>query len=85
MSCAFARRVEAGEDLHQRRFAGAVVADDAQDLAGIHMEVHIAQRRDGAEIFVMPLASSSGIASAVPLLRFLPLTRHDRFRNRIFC
>ena len=47
----FARLIEAGEDFHQRRFAGAIVADDAQHLAGIHMEIHIAQRGDGAEIF----------------------------------
>ena len=49
---ALARRVEAGENLHQRRLAGAIVADDAQDLAGIDVEIHIAQRGDGAEIFV---------------------------------
>ena len=49
---ALARRVEARQDLHQGRFAGAIVADDAQHLAGVDMEIHIAKRGDGAEIFV---------------------------------
>ena len=49
---ALARRVEAGEDLHQGRLAGAVVADDAEHLARRDMEVHVAQRGDGAEILV---------------------------------
>ena len=45
-----ARRMHAGEDLDQRRFAGAVVADQRHDLAGVHVEVDVGQRRDGAEI-----------------------------------
>src|SRR5262249_23800656 len=45
-----ARLIEAGEDLHQRRFAGAVVADDAEHLTAIELEIDPAQRRDGAEI-----------------------------------
>jgi hypothetical protein len=49
---ALARRIEAGENFHEGRFAGAIVADNAQDLATIDMKFHIAKRGDGAEIFV---------------------------------
>jgi hypothetical protein len=37
-------RVDAGEDLHQRRLAGAVLADQPENLAGGDMETHIFQR-----------------------------------------
>ncbi len=43
--------VDAGDDLHQRRFAGAVLADQAVDFAGCEGEIHPAQRRDAAERF----------------------------------
>ena len=46
---ALARRMEAGEDLHQRRLAGAVVADHAQHLALGEMEVDVIERGDRAE------------------------------------
>ena len=42
--------MHAGEDLDQRRFARAVVADQRHDLAGMNVEVDVGQRRDGAEI-----------------------------------
>ena len=41
--------IGAGQDLHQRRLAGRVVADEAEDLAGIEHEVDVAQRLHGAE------------------------------------
>jgi len=41
--------VDAGDGLHQRRFAGAIVADEADDRAGIHLEVDSVQHLDGAE------------------------------------
>ena len=37
--------VHAGDDLHQRRLAGAVLADQTMDLAGAQREVDVAQRR----------------------------------------
>ena len=41
--------VHAGDDLHQRDLAGAVLADETVDLAGVEREVHVAQRLDAAE------------------------------------
>ena len=34
-------RIDAGEHLHQRRFAGAVLADDGVDLAGTHVQIDV--------------------------------------------
>ena len=44
-------RMHAGDDLHQRAFAGAVFADETMDLAGEQREVDPAQRLDTAEGF----------------------------------
>ena len=46
---AFEIGVNAGDDLHQGRLAGAVLADQPVDLACLEREAHIAQRRDAAE------------------------------------
>ena len=35
--------VGAGEDLHQRRLAGAVLADESEDLAGEHVDVDVVE------------------------------------------
>ena len=48
------RRVDAGDHLDQRRLAGAVVADEPDDLAGVELEVDAVERLDGAE----PLADA---------------------------
>ena len=45
----------AGHDLDQRRLAGAVVADQPDDLVPPDGEVDVAQRVDGAEIFLHAL------------------------------
>ena len=37
--------------MHQRRFAGAVVADEADAFAGADMKVDAVERTDGAEMF----------------------------------
>ena len=42
-------QVDAGGDLHQRRLAGAVAAQQADDLAGRDVEVDPAKRPDAAE------------------------------------
>ena len=42
-------RVDAGEHLHQRRLAGAVLADDRVDLAGAQVEVDAVQHLDADE------------------------------------
>jgi hypothetical protein len=43
------RRVDPRDRLHQRRLAGAVVADEADDLAGVDGEVDPVQSLDRAE------------------------------------
>ena len=45
------RLVHAGQHLDQRRFACAVVADQRDHFAGVHVEVDVGQRRDGPEAF----------------------------------
>jgi hypothetical protein len=42
--------VHAGEDLDQRRLAGAVVANQRHHFACVNVEIDIGQRRDGAEM-----------------------------------
>ncbi len=42
--------MDAGEDLDQRRFPGAVVADERDDFAGMDVEFDVGQRRDRAEM-----------------------------------
>ena len=41
--------VDAGQDLHQRRLAGAVLAHQRVDLAGAELETDRVERRDAAE------------------------------------
>ncbi len=43
-------RQRAGEHVHQRRLAGAVVADEADALAGADGEVDAVERANGAEM-----------------------------------
>ena len=45
----------AGHGLDQRRLAGAVVADQADDLVAADREVDVAQGMDSAEIFLHAL------------------------------
>ena len=47
---AFGRREVAGDDLDQGRLAGAVVAHEAHDIAGLDREIDALQRLDGAEM-----------------------------------
>ena len=44
----------AGQHMHQRRLAGAVVADQPQAFAGADAQVDTGQRTDGAEAFSTP-------------------------------
>src|SRR5262249_10131379 len=49
-SLAPVRLVNTGEDLHERRFAGAVSPQNRQHLAGAHLERHGAQRLHAREL-----------------------------------
>jgi hypothetical protein len=42
--------MDAGQDLHQRRFAGAVLAHQRVDFAFAQLEARVAQRSDAAEV-----------------------------------
>ena len=44
-------RLGAGDDFHQRRFAGAVVADERGHFALADFQIHRPQRLDRAECF----------------------------------
>ena len=44
-------RHEAGEDAHRRRLAGAVRAEEAEDLAALDAEADVVDRRDAAVAF----------------------------------
>ena len=44
-----AGRIDARQHLHQRRFAGAVLADDGVDLAFLDAEVDVRQRLDAGK------------------------------------
>ena len=46
---ALVRPVEAGEDVHQGGLAGAVLAEQAEDLAGPDLQVHVGIGNDAAE------------------------------------
>src|SRR5690606_8973407 len=66
---AVTRHEQPGQDLHQRRFAGAVVADDPEHLARGDVEVYVLERRDGAEI----LADAPGFEQWRGQAAILPL------------
>ena len=61
----------AGEDLDQRRLAGAVVADQADDLAAVDMKIDAAERIDAAVGFrdVAKLDQALGHGRPPPLPR----------------
>ena len=58
---AAARREMAAEDLHQRRLAGAVLADDRVDLAGADADRHVAQDLDRPERARQPHRLENGL------------------------
>ncbi len=51
---------QAAEYAHERRFAGAVLADEGVDLARHHLHRRAAIRSDGAERFVDPVHPDRG-------------------------
>ncbi|ENN88153.1 hypothetical protein RHSP_39463 [Rhizobium freirei PRF 81] len=54
--------MDAGQNLDERRFARAIVADKCHDFAGMHIEVDIRQCRDGAEVFGDPFEAEHKLA-----------------------
>ena len=68
-------RVDAGDRLHQRRLAGAVVADEAHDLAGADGEVDPVQSLDRAESLADSLQLEEGSRRCSSLSPRSPLLR----------
>ena len=59
-------RIDAAQDLHQRRLAGAVLADQRVDLALPDREIDVAQRLHGAEGFADTAHFEQGRHSVSP-------------------
>ena len=55
--------LEAADDLHQRRLAGAVVAEQPEHLALAQVQVDVAQRDDGPEVLRDVLDAQDVVAS----------------------
>ncbi len=45
------RRIDAGDDFHQRRFAGAVFAHQRMDMAALETELHVVEREHAGKGF----------------------------------
>ncbi len=59
------RLVDAGDDLGQGRFAGAVLADEAANPACHDLEVDAAERADRGEVFHQPLAAQEQVGRSM--------------------
>ena len=81
-------RDDAAQHLHQRRLAGAVLADQADDLAGADRQAHVVQRQDAR--IALPDADQleerlrhrrSGTARAayLPIICFMPAVNASTF------
>ena len=57
--------VDAGDDLHEGRLAGPVLADEAVDLAGAQHEVDVAKAATPPKDFEMPVISRRGERSEI--------------------
>ena len=68
-------RVDAGDRLDERGLAGAVVADQRDDLAGLDLEVHVAERLDRPEALAHPLQGENGCAPVGVQLQLLSRRR----------
>ena len=58
--------VDAGDGLHQRRLAGAVVADQADHLAGRDLEIDAVQHVDRAEALADVRRARGGVIPGSP-------------------
>ena len=70
---AMRRREVARDDLHQRRLAGAVVAHEADDLAGLDREIDVGQGADGAEFLPDILQDEERHVSSLPIIQNGPV------------
>jgi hypothetical protein len=69
LDLAFVGRDGAADRLDQRRLAGAVVADDGEDFAGIEVEIGVIERGDAAVALDQPAGGENGFL-CISLLPF---------------
>ena len=62
-----ARLVRAGKDLDERGLARAVVADDADNLSRLDIEIHVLERHDGTVVLADGLRLQNVLAHAFDL------------------
>jgi hypothetical protein len=65
--------MDAAEGLEQRRFSGAVLADERDDLAGINLQADLAEGQDAGEALGDPLQLQQRLRHA------LGFHRHSAF------
>ncbi len=56
--------MDAGQDLDQRRFAGAVLTDQGDNLAGVGLQAHIGQGPHAAEALADSVQSQDRVHAA---------------------
>ena len=66
---ALVRRVDAGEDLHQRALAGAVLADQPVDLARQQLEIDAVERGRAAEALGDAAERQDGLRGVASLIQ----------------
>ena len=69
--------LRAGETLDQGRLAGAVVADERGDLAGVDLQVTPLSTSTGPKLLRMSCSSMSGVSTAYSLVQLSAARRHE--------
>jgi hypothetical protein len=75
IDAASVRLVQAGQDLHQRRLTGAVVADQPENLTAPYTQIDISQRDHGTEAHCDSLGPQHILDACSPVLP--DVWRHD--------
>ena len=77
------RLLFAGEEIEKRRLAGAVRADQTNDLVAAHDERNIVDRGDAAETFLQAFGEKNVARKAVLGAQRSPGIRHSSLRKAI--
>ena len=75
---ALVRTIDAGDDLDQRRFAGAVLAEQRVDRAAAHRQRYVLQRQHAGEGFLDPASLEAERRTHAALATFWNLTSRNR-------
>ena len=60
--------INTAEDIHQRRFAGTVLADQGMDGAALHLQIHVVKSLDTGELFGDVIHFQNQICQAITSL-----------------